>query len=118
MELNSDSGLEIFPLRDGSEKGDAQVDKFIEYAPIIIVIVVFLIKNRLFVTPEQMQKERKNLLEEVERRFLSLAAFREYEKRMDDNFQTINRRFLESNDRFDKVDKSLEHITDLLINRD
>lgn len=94
------------------------MEKVIEYAPVIIVVVTFLFKNRIFVTPEQMQKERKNLLEEVERRFLSLAAFREYEKRMDDNFETVNRRFSESNNRFDRVDKSLEHITDLLINRE
>ena len=92
--------------------------EFIEYAPIIVVVIGFLFKHRLFVTPEQMQEERKNLIEEVERRFLSLAAFREYEKRMDDNFNTINRRFSESNTRFDKVDATLEHITDLLINRD
>ena len=91
--------------------------EFMNYAPIIFVVVVFCLKNRLFVTPEQMQKERQNLIEEVERRFLSLAAFREYEKRMDDNFKTINRRFCESNERFDKVDNSLEHITDLLIKR-
>lgn len=91
--------------------------ELIEYGPIIIVVVAFLFKNRIFVTPEQMQKERKNLLEEVERRFLSLAAFREYEKRMDDNFETVNRRFSESNCRFDKVDASLEHITDLIIKR-
>lgn len=92
--------------------------EFIEYAPIIIVVMAFLFKNRIFVTPEQMQKERKNLLEEVERRFLELVAFREYEKRMDDNFETVNRRFKESNCRFDKVDESLAHITDLLIKRD
>ena len=92
--------------------------EFIEYAPIIVVVIGFLFKHRLFVTPEQMQEERKNLIEEVERRFLSLAAFREYEKRMDDNFNTLNRRFSESNTRFDKVDATLEHITDLLINRD
>lgn len=91
--------------------------EFIGYAPIIFVVVVFCLKNRLFVTPEQMQKERQSLIEEVERKFLSLQAFREYEKRMDDNFQTVNRRFSESNERFDKVDKSLEHITDLLIKR-
>ena len=92
--------------------------EIIEFAPIVIVVVTFLFKNRLFVTPEQMQTERKNLLEEVERRFLSLAAFREYEKRMDDNFETVNRRFSESNTRFDKVDATLEHITDLIIKRE
>ena len=68
-----------------------------------------------FTTKEQMQIERKELLEEVERRFLSIVAFREVEKRIDENFKTIDRRLNESSKRFDKVDKSLEHITDLLI---
>ena len=89
----------------------------IEYAPLIVVVIAILLKNRLFVTPEQMKTERQSLIEEVERRFLELVAFREYEKRMNDNFETVNRRFSESRERFDKVDKSLEHITDLLIKR-
>lgn len=94
------------------------MEVMIEYAPIIIVVFVFLMKNRLFVTPEQLQKERKDFTAEIERRFLSLAAFREYEKRMDDNFATVDRRFKESSKRFDNVDRGLEHITDLLIKRD
>lgn len=97
------------------------MEVFVQYAPIIIVVAAFLLKNRLFVTPEQLQKEHQNIMDEVERRFLSLAAFREYEKRMDENFKTIDRRFSESNDRvdsrFDKIDTKLEHITDLLIDR-
>ena len=68
-----------------------------------------------FTTKEDMQLERKNLLEEVERRFLSLAAFREFEKRIDEHFKSTDRRFSESSKRFDKIDGSLEHITDLLI---
>lgn len=71
--------------------------------------------DKTYTTKEQMQIERKELLEEVERRFLSIVAFREVEKRIDENFKTIDRRLNESSKRFDKVDASLEHITDLLI---
>ena len=120
-----------------------------KWGPLAIMVIFILLKSKLFVTPQQLkealelnekkceknhekqyvtkeeiQQERKDLLGEVERKFLSLQAFREYEKRMDDNFKTINRRFSESNSRFDKVDvrfdktdESLEHITDLLIKR-
>lgn len=68
-----------------------------------------------YTTREDMQIERKELLEEVERKFLTLAAFREFEKRMEKNFETIDRRLSDSSKRFDKLDKTLEHITDLLI---
>ena len=71
--------------------------------------------NEKYTTKEEMQKERKDLLEEVERRFLSIVAFREFEKRIDEHFKTTDRRFADSSKRFDKIDGSLEHITDLLI---
>lgn len=70
-----------------------------------------------YTTREQMQIERKELLEEVERRFLSIVAFREFEKRIEANFGTIDRRLSDSSKRFDKVDATLEHITDLIIKR-
>lgn len=68
-----------------------------------------------YTTREDMQIERKELLGEVEQKFLTLAAFREFEKRMEKNFETIDRRLSDSSKRFDKLDKALEHITDLLI---
>lgn len=68
-----------------------------------------------YTTKEQMQIERKNLLKEVEEKFLTLYAFREFERRIEEHFETTNRRFADSSKRFDKVDISLEHITDLLI---
>lgn len=71
--------------------------------------------NEKYTTKEEMQKERQLLLEEVERRFLSIVAFREFEKRIDEHFKTTDRRFEDSSKRFDKIDGSLEHITDLLI---
>ncbi len=74
-------------------------------------------KLKTYTTKEQMQIERKELLEDIDKRFLTLMAFREYEKRIEENFSTINRRLADSSKRFDKVDASLEHITDLLIKR-
>ena len=70
---------------------------------------------RNYTTKEDMQIERKELLEEVERKYLTLAAFREFEKRIEKNFETIDRRLLDSSKRFDKLDATLEHITDLII---
>lgn len=71
--------------------------------------------NEKFATKEQMQLERKDLLKEVEDKFLTLYAFREFERRIEEHFETTDRRFADSSKRFDKIDGSLEHITDLLI---
>lgn len=72
-------------------------------------------KLKIYTTREQMQLERKELLEEVREQYLSILAFNEFEKRMEKNFETIDRRLSDSSKRFDKLDKALEHITDLII---
>lgn len=82
----------------------------IQYAPIILVVVAFCFKNKIFVTPEQLQQERKGIIKEVEEKFLSLVAFREFEKRIDSNFENGSKRF-------DKIDENLEHIKDILIKK-
>lgn len=91
--------------------------EFIEFAPIIIVVVAFLIRHKLFVTPEQLQLDRKALMKEVEERFLSLVAFKQFEKRIEDNFSTVRENFIANSKRFDHVDESLDHIKDILISQ-
>lgn len=70
---------------------------------------------RDYSTKEEMQVEKEKLLDEVERKFLTIYAFREFEKRIDQNFGVINRRFEDSTKRFDRLDDGIEHLKDLLI---
>ena len=41
----------------------------INYAPLLIIIITFLLKNKFFVTPEQLEKAHAQILEEVETKF-------------------------------------------------
>lgn len=118
------------------------MEEYIKYAPIIVVIIAFCISYNVFITPsklnkiledkeascdkecekkyvtkEQLQIERKDLIEEVRKEFLQIKIFEEFERRIDDNFRTIDRRFSDSSKRFDKIDENLEHIKDILINK-
>ncbi len=92
-------------------------DVIVQYAPYILIVIAFCCKNKIFVTPAQLQKERKGIIEEVETKFLSLVAFREFEKRIDSNFNNIKVRFDDGSARFDKIDRNLEHIKDILIDK-
>ena len=78
---------------------------------------VILEELKGYVTKEQMQLERKDFEARVEDKFLTIYAFREFEKRIEEHFESTNRRFADSSKRFDKVDESLEHITNLIIQR-
>ena len=63
-----------------------------------------------YTTNEDMQIERKELLEEVERRFLEKVAFQEFTKRFDDKFEGMSKTL-------DKVVENQEHIKDYIIRR-
>lgn len=106
---------------------------YLDYAPIVIVVVgicigwgVFITPKKLneilerraircssnckdaYVTKEDMQIERKELLQEVERRFLEKVAFEQFTKRFDDKFDTMSKTL-------DKVVENQEHIKDFII---
>ena len=50
------------------------MDKFIEYAPILIVVVSFLIQQRFFVTPEQLERKHRHILAETDSRYAKFDA--------------------------------------------
>ena len=51
------------------------MDKFIEYAPIIIVVLMFFVQQKIFVTPEQMEKRFSSLEQHLEDKFVLRAPY-------------------------------------------
>lgn len=52
------------------------------YSPIILVVMTFLIQQRLIVTPEQLEKKHREILEDVESRFASNASVRDLKEQV------------------------------------
>lgn len=50
------------------------MDKFIEYAPIIVVVVGFLISYKIFITPAQLDARIKELETELDNKFVHKEA--------------------------------------------
>ena len=51
------------------------MEKVIEYAPIIIVLVMFFIQYRIFVTPDQMTKEFMTYEGHLEKKFVQKETY-------------------------------------------
>lgn len=68
------------------------MDKYIYYAPIIIVVVVFLINQRIVVTPEQLEKKHREILKDIETRFTTLNSF-----------EDLKSQFTDMKDKIDKI---------------
>ena len=45
------------------------MEQLLHYSPIIVAIMVFLIQQRIVVTPEQLEKKHREILKDVEEKF-------------------------------------------------
>jgi len=71
----------------------------IEYAPAIIVVLMFFINNRIFVTPAQLLEMKETILKEVEDKFATAESMKD----LKEDFKEVKQ----------KIDK----IYDILISR-
>lgn len=111
-------------------------------APTIIVIVGILLSFRFFVTPEalekrlkekriliesecekmfvtkeEIQKERKMLLEAVANVYLEKAVFEIAQRRIDDKLDNTDKRFDRVDDNIGQVNENVKHLIDLIMEK-
>lgn len=67
------------------------MEKIIEYAPIIVVILLFLIQNRMVVTPEQLEKKHREILEDVSKKYATQSIVNELKNQFHDMAEKINK---------------------------
>ena len=68
------------------------MENFVNYAPIIIVVLMFFIQERIFVTPEQLEKKHREIIKDLEERFATINSF-------DD----LKSQFADMKDKIDKI---------------
>ncbi len=73
------------------------MEKIIEYSPIIIVVLMFFVQQKIFVTPEQLEKKHREIIEEIEEKFVTIHSF------------------IDLKDQFTEVKDKIDKIYDLLI---
>ncbi len=68
------------------------MEKFIEYSPVIIVVFMFFVQQKIFVTPEQLEKKHREIIEEFEEKFVTINSFID-----------LKEQFSEVKDKIDKI---------------
>lgn len=68
------------------------MDTLLYYSPVIIVVLVFLIQQRIVVTPEELEKKHREILRDIETRFVTLNSY-----------EDLKSRFCEMQDKIDKI---------------
>lgn len=67
------------------------MNDLLHYSPIIIAIMVFLIQQRIIVTPEQLEKKHREILEDAENRFATLNSVKDLKEQFSDMKEKIDK---------------------------
>ena len=66
------------------------MEKFIEYAPIIIVVMGFFVAYKVFVTPEQLSELKTQLIEYIAEHYVSDKTYRENHRNLQEQLSLIH----------------------------
>ncbi len=67
------------------------MENFLQYSPTIIVVIMYLIQQRIVVTPEQLEKKHREILEDVENKFATLNSVKDLKEQFSDMKEKIDR---------------------------
>ena len=67
------------------------MEKFLYYAPIIVVVLIFLRNERIVVTPEQLEKKHREIIADVEEHFATLNSVKDLKEQVFDMKEKIDR---------------------------
>ena len=68
------------------------MEQFIQYSPVLIAVMIFLIQHKIVVTPEQLERKHREIIEDVEERFVTINSFHD-----------LKEQFSEMKDKIDKI---------------
>ena len=49
------------------------------YAPYLVILMMFLWQNKVFVRPEELEKKHREILEDVKNDYVELNAYKEFQ---------------------------------------
>lgn len=67
------------------------MENLLHYSPILVAVMVFLIQQRIVVTPEQLERKHREILEDVEERFVTLNSFRDLKEQVTEMKEKIDK---------------------------
>ena len=82
-------------------------EKIIEFAPFILVVLMFLYQNKVFVRPSDLERKHREILKDVKQDYVELNAYKEFQHHVMLEFENINK----------KIDDNFERLKEILLKR-
>jgi len=67
------------------------MSNLLHYSPILIAVMIFLIQQRIVVTPEQLERKHREILKDAEEKFATLNSVRDLKEQFTDMKEKIDK---------------------------
>jgi len=67
------------------------MEQILQFSPLILVVMMFFIQHKIFVTPEQLEKKHREILESVEQHFVSVHSFTDLKEQVGEMKEKIDK---------------------------
>lgn len=67
------------------------MESLLQYSPILVAVMIFLIQQRIIVTPEQLEKKHREIIGDIEERFVSIHSFNDLKEQFSEMKEKIDR---------------------------
>lgn len=68
-----------------------KMNNLLHYSPIIIAVMIFLIQQRIVVTPEQLERKHREILKDAEDRFATQSSVCDLKEQFSDMKEKIDK---------------------------
>lgn len=69
------------------------MDKFVEHSAVIIVILIFFVQQKIFITPEQLEKKHREIMDDIEEKFVTLDSYKELKAQFSEVKEKIDKMY-------------------------
>lgn len=67
------------------------MEKFFEYAPLILVIIMFCVNYKIFVNPVDIEKKHREILNDIDNKYASKTTVNELKSQFHDMAEKIDK---------------------------
>ena len=67
------------------------MEKFLEYAPLLLVIIMFCINYKIFVNPVDLEKKHREILSDIDNKYASKTTVDELKSQFHDMAEKIDK---------------------------
>ncbi len=67
------------------------MENLLNYAPILVAVMIFLIQQRIVITPEQLEKKHREIMDDIEEKFVSIHSFNDLKENFGEMKEKIDK---------------------------